>query len=111
MPIATRTTLGVIKVGNNLSITQDGTLSATGGGGGGGGSIFYTQTLTQGNIEVTFTGLPTSGDYVANIYASNGSDYKSLDLSSLSTEGQIIITYNEQNQDIIIYLKLEEVTT
>ena len=30
LPIATATTLGGIKVGNNLSITEDGTLSANG---------------------------------------------------------------------------------
>ena len=106
LPKATRTTLGVIKVGNNLSITADGTLSATGGGGGGGGATYYSQTLTQGNTQVAFTGLPTGGNYVANIYASNGADYQSLDLS---TEGEVIITYFEQNSDITIYLKLEEV--
>ena len=30
MPVATKTSLGGIKVGENLSITEDGTLSATG---------------------------------------------------------------------------------
>ena len=34
LPIATATTLGGIKVGDNLSITEDGTLSANGGSGG-----------------------------------------------------------------------------
>lgn len=34
LPVATPTTLGGIKVGENLSITSDGTLSATGGGSG-----------------------------------------------------------------------------
>lgn len=32
LPIATRTSLGAIKIGNNLAITSDGVLSATGGG-------------------------------------------------------------------------------
>ena len=105
LPKATKTTLGVVKVGHNLTITADGTLSATGGGGGG-GSTFYTQTLAQGETQVVFTGLPTGGNYVANIYASNGADYQSLDTS---VEGEITITYFEQNTDIIIYLKLEEV--
>ena len=31
LPVATATTLGGIKVGDNLSITEDGTLSANGG--------------------------------------------------------------------------------
>ena len=108
LPKATRTTLGVIKVGNNLTVTSDGTLSATGGGGGGGGATFYTETLTQGSTQITFTGLPVDGDYVATIFASNGADYQSLDTS---VEGQVTITYFEQNTDIIIYLKLEEVIT
>jgi hypothetical protein len=33
--IATTTTLGVVKIGANISVTPDGTISATGGGGGG----------------------------------------------------------------------------
>lgn len=36
LPIASTSTLGCIKVGANLGIDPDGTLSATGGGGGGG---------------------------------------------------------------------------
>ena len=36
LPIASATTLGGVKVGANLTITQDGVLNATGGGGGGG---------------------------------------------------------------------------
>lgn len=35
LPTATATRLGGIKVGENLTVTNDGTLSATGGGGGG----------------------------------------------------------------------------
>lgn len=37
LPIASASTLGCIKVGANLVIDPDGTLSSTGGGGGGGG--------------------------------------------------------------------------
>ena len=65
-------------------------------------------SLLQGDTQVVFTGLPTGGNYVANIYASNGADYQSLDTS---VEGQVTITYFEQNTDITVYLKLEEVTT
>ena len=35
LPIASNTKLGGIKIGENLTITEDGILSATGGGGGG----------------------------------------------------------------------------
>lgn len=41
LPIASSTTLGGIKVGNNLSITPDGVLNATGGGGGTGTADYY----------------------------------------------------------------------
>lgn len=59
---ATTTTLGGIKVGSNLTITDDGTLSATGGGGGGGTTPDITVTAsvdaTSGtpNVTVTKTG-------------------------------------------------------
>lgn len=49
-PIASSTTLGVIKVGNNLTITNDGTLNAVGGGSGGGGQVNTVQPGT--NITV-----------------------------------------------------------
>lgn len=41
LPIASSTTLGGIKVGNNLTITEDGVLNASGGGGGTGGADYY----------------------------------------------------------------------
>lgn len=48
LPIASATTLGAFKVGANLSISTDGTLSASGGGEGGG------ETVAQGaGISVT----------------------------------------------------------
>lgn len=47
LPIASATTLGCIKVGANLGIDPDGTLSATGGGGGGG------DYLPGANIQIS----------------------------------------------------------
>lgn len=56
---ATADTLGAIKVGSNLTITDDGTLSATGGGGGGGTTPDITVTAsvdaTSGTPAVTVT--------------------------------------------------------
>lgn len=43
LPIATQNVLGGIKVGSNLSITQDGVLSSTGGGSG--GSVVSVETV------------------------------------------------------------------
>ena len=42
--IATTTTLGVVKIGANISVTPDGTISANGGGGGGPSYAFGTWT-------------------------------------------------------------------
>jgi hypothetical protein len=43
LPAATSDTLGGVKIGTGLSVTEDGTLSASGGGGGG-GTISYSTT-------------------------------------------------------------------
>lgn len=60
LPIATATTLGGVKVGNNLSITKDGTLSATGGSAG---TTDYTQLENKPQINsVELTGNKTLDD-------------------------------------------------
>ena len=48
IPIASETTLGGIKVGNNLSIAEDGTLSATSTGGGTANNIYSTEEIVIG---------------------------------------------------------------
>lgn len=58
LPIATATTLGGIKVGNNLSITEDGTLSASVAG-----TTDYTQLENKPQINsVELTGNKTLND-------------------------------------------------
>ena len=60
LPIATATTLGGVKVGNNLFITEDGTLSATGGSTG---TTDYTQQENKPQINsVELTGNKTLDD-------------------------------------------------
>ena len=60
LPIATATTLGGIKVGNNLSITEDGTLSANGGSSG---TTDYTQLENKPQINsIELTGNKTLDD-------------------------------------------------
>ena len=70
LPIATATTLGGIKVGNNLSITEDGTLSANGGSTG---TTDYTQLENKpqinsveltGNKTLDDLGIQAKGDYL-----------------------------------------------
>ena len=69
-------------------------------------SIFYSQNLIAGQTSITFTNLPTQGNYVASFYTSNGITYLSID-NSIS--GQITVTYPPQSSNITVYLKLEEV--
>lgn len=58
LPIATTTSLGVIKVGENLTILPDGTLNATGGGGGTVSDTFNTIKVT-GSPDLVASGLDT----------------------------------------------------
>lgn len=60
LPIASTTTLGAIKVGDNLTITADGTLSASGGSTG---TTDYTQLENKPQINsVELTGNKTLND-------------------------------------------------
>ena len=60
LPIASTTTLGAIKVGDNLTIAADGTLSATGGSAG---TTDYTQLENKPQINsVELTGNKTLDD-------------------------------------------------
>ena len=55
LPIASKTTLGVVKIGENLTISADGTLSATGGGSGINFTTGSGLNLTSENVlEVVF---------------------------------------------------------
>lgn len=58
-PIASSTALGCIKVGNNLTISSDGTLSATGGGGSGAWSDITGKPTTLAGYGIT-DGVTTS---------------------------------------------------
>lgn len=62
IPAATETSLGGIKVGNNLSITPDGTLSAIGGGGSGTSDYdALTNIPTLNGVKIV--GNKTAADY------------------------------------------------
>lgn len=59
LPVASATTLGGVKVGANLTITQDGVLNATGGGGGGG-----TEYVAGEGIVISGNTISTDPDKV-----------------------------------------------
>lgn len=48
LPAASSDTLGGIKVGEGLTMTEDGVLSASGGGGSGANITYGTEDLTEG---------------------------------------------------------------
>ncbi len=60
LPPATATTLGGIIVGSGLSVTTDGTLSASGGGGGGGATVSPSPPLNP--VEGDLWWSDTNGD-------------------------------------------------
>lgn len=67
VPVASKTTLGGVKVGKNLTIDEDGTLNAIGGGSG-------TGTSDYNDIEnkPTINGVEVSGDKTAADYGIEG---------------------------------------
>lgn len=71
LPIASNTKLGGIKIGENLTITEDGILSATGGGGGG-INVVYTIDVqgTESNPTIIDRTKLKVGDYIL-VNASN----------------------------------------
>ena len=64
LPVATDTVLGGVKIGDNLTITDDGVLSATGGGGAG-YTLPVATTSTLGGIKVG-SNLSITSDGVLN---------------------------------------------
>lgn len=65
-----------------------------------------SQTLTAGSTSVTFTGLPTTGDYLIDFWSSTGVNYTAIDVS---TPGTAVLTYEEQASNITVFCKVEEV--
>lgn len=76
LPIASADTLGGIKVGANLSIDQDGVLSATGGGpGGGGGNLVDGVATTVSSVSVD-TNMFTDVQWDQGTITQNGDMYR-----------------------------------
>lgn len=96
IPIASADDLGVIKVGDNLTIDSDGTLNATGGGSG--STVEITPTLSSGTKIADFEIDGVAGE----LYAPNGgtvpSDLEDLDnvVITAAQNGQVL-TYDGVN--------------
>ena len=66
-----------------------------------------SQTLSAGGTSVTFTGLPTSGDYLVDFFTSNGINYDNIETNSVS--GEVTLSYESQSTSITVYCRIEEV--
>ena len=65
-----------------------------------------SQTLIAGNTSVTFSGIPTSGNFLIDFYTSTGIDYTNLDLS---VSGSATLTYPVQAGDVTVFCEIKEV--
>lgn len=64
-----------------------------------------SQTLATGATSVTFTGLPTTGVNIIDVYTSKaGLDYTDIDDS---VSGSLTLTYEAQLSATTVYLKIE----
>lgn len=111
LPVASATTLGGVKVGANLTITQDGVLNATGGGGGGGteyvageGIVISGNTISTDPAKVPtkeeLNGyLPLAGGTMTgNIKFDSDSDY----VGALVSDKDHVIMMGSQGEGAIM---------
>ena len=73
---------------------------------GGGSGQIKTATLAVGDTSVTFTQIPTTGDYIVDFYTSNGINYTAIDTS---VTGQVTLTYKAQEVAVTVYCQIKEV--
>ena len=74
-------------------------------GEGGGAYSIQKATLQAGATTVTFT-VPTTGDYILDVYASDGRNYTDVDMS---VSGSVTLIFNAPSSDITVYLELKGV--
>jgi hypothetical protein len=65
-----------------------------------------TATLASGSTTVTFTSLPTTGNYMIDFYTSDGSNYKAIDLS---TPGTAVLTFDAPASAVTVYCEIKGV--
>lgn len=98
LPIASRETLGGIKIGNNLEILADGTLNATGGGSGEGGG------LPSGGEKDQVLGKASNTDYDVKWMTVDMKDkenlfrYTEMPEANENNVGQVIQYIGETNE-------------
>lgn len=103
LPPASANVLGGIKVGSGLSITSDGTLSATGGGGSTGELVLGEKTLAVDSAN------PSSEDVmIPSNFVIDGSNIPFLDIYKLDFRGlqatSIAVTSDSDQEDYYIMI-------
>lgn len=63
-------------------------------------------TLAVNGTTVTFSNLPLTGDYLADFYITDGSNYTEIDTS---TPGSVTLTYEPLSVVRTVYCKIKEV--
>jgi hypothetical protein len=64
-----------------------------------------TATLSAGSTTVTFTQLPTTGNYLIDFFTSTGINYTEIDTS---VSGQVTLTYEEQEAAVTVSCEIKE---
>lgn len=110
--LSNKPTLGTAAAKNSTNaITQGSTDLAesgavfTGLAGKANKSTVKTATLSAGSTTVTFTQLPTTGDYLIDFFTSTGINYTEIDTS---TSGQVTLTYEEQDAAVTVSCEIKE---
>ena len=92
LPIASTETLGGIKVGENLSITEDGTLNAIGGGGGG-----------------SYTLPPATSENLGGVIVGSGLSVEQSGKISVNVDAALSETSENPVQNKLITARMNEV--
>lgn len=74
-------------------------------GEGGGTSSVQKATLNAGATTASFN-YPTTGDYIADVYVSDGRCYTSVDTS---VSGTVTFTFTSSESDATVFMELKEV--
>lgn len=91
----------------NATITDDSTNDATVVTvQSGGSSTILSQTLVAGSTSVTFTNIPTTGNYLVDFYTSDGVPHTDIDTS---TPGQVTVLFDAQSDNITVFCEIKEI--
>jgi hypothetical protein len=65
------------------------------------------KTLAANATSVTFTGIPTSGNFIIDFYIDGGANYTAI---NTATSGQVTLTYDAESSARTVYCEIKEVS-